>query len=329
LPGIDVLVVSLGTTGGWRSAAGELVAGLRRAGAVAEIVAMKPGRSVRTFALTDLVQAHAARSAAKRGIAEHAPSAIVYCSVTASLLWPAPGAIGLDSTATENRPGRHGVWQRVLERRRLIQAPLVLPWSTGTLKPVAGLGLDAVVLPPPVEASMRAVEAVRDVDVVAYAGDPVKRRLDLILRAWARARRDGETLVVAGTDAPVGGVGVEVTGPLAPAEYRALLRRARVAVAAPRREDHGLAALEALADGCMLVTTPSPGPYPALGLARKLDPRLVVEDLARGLRIALDDPSPGYAERASELLTQFSRAAVDRTLAQRVLPRLMPGWERE
>lgn len=322
-------MVSLGTTGGWRSAAIELVAGLARAGAVAEIVAMAPARSVRTFALTDLVQARATRRAAKRGIAEHAPTAVVYCSVTAALLWPAPGAIWLDSTAAENRPGRHGVWQRSLERRRLTQASLILPWSTGTLKPVAGLDLDAVVLPPPVEASTPAAPAVRDVDVVAYAGDPVKRRLDLILRAWARARRDGETLVVAGTDASVGGVGVEVAGPLGPAAYRALLRRARVAVAAPRREDHGLAALEALADGCMLVTTPAPGPYPALGLARELDPRLVVDDLARGLRIALDNPLPGYAARASELLTPFSRAAVDRTLAERVLPRLLPGWERE
>ena len=60
--------------------------------------------------------------------------------------------------------------------------------------------------------------------------------------------------------------------------YRALLRRARVFVTAPRREDYGIAQLEALADGCMLVTTPSPGPYAALPLARELDPRLVGED---------------------------------------------------
>ena len=63
---------------------------------------------------------------------------------------------------------------------------------------------------------------------------------------------------------------------LDPAAYRALLRRARVFATAPRREDYGLAQLEALADGCVLVTTAAPGPYAALPLARALDGRLVV-----------------------------------------------------
>ncbi len=99
-------------------------------------------------------------------------------------------------------------------------------------------------------------------------------------------------------------------------------------VAAPRREDYGIAPLEALADGCVLVTTPAPGPYPALALARELDPRLVGDDLAAAIRTALDDPRPGYAEHAAALLTPFRRAAVDRTLAEDVLPRLLPGWGR-
>jgi hypothetical protein len=330
LPRTDVLVVSLGTTGGWRAAARELIGSLERAGASAAMVEVGPVRAVRTFALTDFMQARAARHAAEAGIAEHAPGAIVYCSITATLLWPAPGAIWLDSTATENRPGRHGIWQRPVERRRLAKAPLILPWSSGTLLPVAGRHADAVIVPPAIEPSAPVFDDARDVDVVAYAGDPVKRRLDLILAAWARARRDGETLVVAGTDMPVAGEGegkgVRATGPLAPADYRALLRRARVVVAAPRREDHGIAALEALADGCMLVTAPSPGPYPALALARLLDPRLVSDDIAAALRIALDDPKPGYAARATELLAPFRRAAVDSTVAQDVLPRLLGGW---
>jgi hypothetical protein len=117
-----------------------------------------------------------------------------------------------------------------------------------------------------------------------------------------------------------------MAGRLQPVEYRALLRRARVFVAAPTREDYGIAPLEALADGCLLVSTPAPGPYPALGLARALDPRLVDEDIGRALRIALDDPLPGYAERARELLEPFGPASVDRTLAERVLPRLVPRF---
>ena len=131
------------------------------------------------------------------------------------------------------------------------------------------------------------------------------------------------TLVVAGTDELPPADGVQLAGRMAPAEYRALLRRARMFVAAPRREDYGIAPLEALADGCMLVTTPAPGPYPALDLARELDPRLVDQDLARALRVALDDPVLGYAQRAAQLLEPFSREAVDRTVAQEVLPRLL------
>ena len=124
--------------------------------------------------------------------------------------------------------------------------------------------------------------------------DPEKKRLDTRARRGQRARRGDETLVVAGIDTiRPGRMGSESAGRLAPADYRALLRRARVFVAAPRREDFGIAPLEALADGCMLVTTPSLGPYPARELASELDPRLVSDDLAAAVRIALDDPAPG------------------------------------
>src|SRR4051794_28621276 len=109
---IDVLVVSVGSTGGWRAADRELAAAIARAGATVELVSTPPPPRVRTFALTDLVEARLARRAAQRGIADHDPRAVVYCSVTASLLWPRPGAIFLDSVAAANRPGRHGVWQR-------------------------------------------------------------------------------------------------------------------------------------------------------------------------------------------------------------------------
>ena len=320
----DVLVVSLGTTSGWRASARELAGSIERAGAKVATVTAASMPAVRTFALTDLAEALACRRAAAAGIAAYRPGAIIYCSVTAALLWPAPGAIWLDSMAQENRPGRHGVWQRSVERRRMAQAPLVLTMSAGALAPMRDRHADSVVVPVPVEPSGPRVSGDgRDVAVVAYAGDPVKRRLDVILAAWARARRDGETLVVAGTDTLAPREGVEVAGRLPPDAYRALIRRARVFVAAPRREDYGIAALEALGDGCMLVTTPSPGPYVALELARTLDRRLVGEDLTTAIRTALDDPIAGYPERAAELLEPFRRAAVDQTIATDVLPRLM------
>ena len=321
--GGDVLVVSIGATTGWRAAARELADGLQRAGAAVRIANAQPPDEVRTFMLTDFVQARAARAACRRAIAEREPTAIVYCSITAALLWPRPGAIWLDSLAAENRPGRHGIWQRVVERRRLAAATLVLTMADSSLEPIAPEARpDSVVVPVAVDPSGAPAPA-RDIDALAYAGDPEKRRLDFILDAWERARRDRETMVVAGIDRERAPAGVRFTGRLAPDEYRALVRRARVYIAAPRREDFGIAPLEALADGCMLVTTPSPGPYPALALARALDPRLVGHDVATCLRVALDEPDPDYAQRAARLLAPFSRAAVDATITERVVPRLL------
>jgi glycosyltransferase involved in cell wall biosynthesis len=164
------------------------------------------------------------------------------------------------------------------------------------------------------------------VAAVTYAADSHKKGLDRILDAWAAARRDGEELVVTGTDSGVPAVpGVRDAGRLSPAAFRALLRRARVYVTAPRREDYGLAQLEALADGALLVTTPAPGPYAALPIARALDPRLVSDDLAGALRTALDDPARDYAGRALAALAPFRREAVDATVRERLLPALLSG----
>jgi len=293
-----------------------------------------PVSEVRTFMLTDYVQARAARRAAVDAITRHRPAAVVYCSMTAALLWPRPGAIWLDAVAAENRPGRHGVWQRIVERRRLAQAPLLLAWAPGSLGPLDGARHAEVVVVPPAVQSSGPSSPVRDIDVLAYAADPVKRRLEFILEAWRQARRGQETLLIAGISgerASAAGQrvpGVRFLGRLESDEYRALLRRTRVFVAAPRREDFGIAPLEALADGAMLVTTPAPGAYAALALARELDPRLVAQDLAPALRAALDEPLPGYAARAAELVRPFHRDAVAVTVSERVLPRLLPGWGR-
>jgi hypothetical protein len=96
-----------------------------------------------------------------------------------------------------------------------------------------------------------------------------------------------------------------------------------VFVTAPRREDYGIAQLEALADGCQLVTAPGPGPYAALELARELDQRLVSADLAGALRAALEQPRPDYASRAAAALAPFSPQAVDELVAERLVPRLL------
>ncbi len=327
---VDILVVSVDSTGGWKVSARELTSAFGRAGVRAELVETGPVRQVRTFALTDLAQALAARRAYAQAARISAPRAVVYCSVTAALLWPRPGAIWLDAVAAENRPGRHGVWQRSVERVRLARAPLLMEMSQGSLGPLAARHPAAVVVPAPIESSgpiVAAAAGARDIDVLAYAGDPEKKRLDLMLTVWAAARQDEEQLVVAGVDDTRRIPGVRFTGRLPRPQYRALLRRTRVFLSAPRREDYGIAQLEALSDGCMLVSTPAPGAYPARELARRLDPRLVSGDLVSALRTALDDPAEGYAARALELLAPFTRDAVDRTIAERVLPVLLSPSE--
>jgi hypothetical protein len=324
MAGADILLVSLGSTAGLRAAEAELAGALRRAGAAVEIVAAKPPRELRTYALTDLGWARAARVAARAGIAEHDPRVVLYSTVTAALLWPRPGAIRYDAPAAANRPGRHGAWQRPLERRRLQQASLLVPQDPGTLaespRPHAG----AVVVPIAVEPSGAPAPA-RDIAAMTYAANPHKKGLDRVLAAWARAHREGEELVVAGADMRIDAAGVRVAGRMDPQAYRALLRRARVFVCAPRREDYGLGQLEALADGCQLVTTAAPGPYAALPLARALDGRLVVEPEALGdaLRHALDTPTPNYARRALAAIAPFRRDAVDAVVRDELLPRLL------
>jgi glycosyltransferase involved in cell wall biosynthesis len=317
---LDVLIVSLGSTAGLRASDAELAASLRRAGATVEVAAAAPQRQVRTLALTDFVWARAAGRAARDGIARHAPRAVVYSTTTAALRWPVPGAIRYDALAAENRPGRHGFWQRPVERRRLHEAPLLVPTAASAL-PTTPLSA-TVVVPIAVEPSGDGA-APRDIAAIAYAADPRKKGLDRILAAWAQARRDGEELVVCGFDGHPPVAGVRFAGRLPADEYRALVRRARVFLAAPTYEDYGLAQLEALADGCILVTTPAPGPYVALPLAQTLDGRLVREDLARALRFALDDPAPDYRERARDALAPFRRAAVDAVVARELLPALL------
>ncbi|HTU30725.1 MAG TPA: glycosyltransferase [Solirubrobacteraceae bacterium] len=329
---VDVLVVSVAGTIGWSRGARELTDGLARAGArVVQIEAGRP-RDVRTLMLTDLREAHAAQRAARRGIAEHHPRAVLYCSTTTALLWPRPGGIWLDATTAANRPGHHGIWQRPVERRRLGEAPVVLGWSPGAFDGARdAIRGEPVVVRVPVEpsATVTAPLLERELAAVAYIADPVKRRLDLTLEAWQRARREGETLVIAGTDGAEQ-PGVRFAGRLEPGSFRALLRTARVFLATPREEEYGIAALEALADGTQLVTTSAAGAYPARALAAELDPRLIAEDagsLAVALRVALDDPSPEYAARAAELLVPYRRGSMSAVLARDVLPRLVPGWQ--
>jgi hypothetical protein len=229
MPDADVLLVSLGSTAGLRASDAELAGALRRAGASVAVVAARPRRDVRTFALTDLAWALAARAAARDGVREHRPRAVIYGTVTAAMFGPVPGAIRYDAPAAANRPGRHGLWQRPRERRVLARAPLLIPQDPGTLAETPRPHAPAVVVPIPVEPSGPAApDGERDIAAITYGANPHKKGLDRVLAAWAAARRDGEELVVAGTEPGTPAEGVRWAGRLAPEEYRALVRRARV-----------------------------------------------------------------------------------------------------
>jgi hypothetical protein len=327
MPSSHVLLVGLGSTHGLRAAEDELAGALRRAGADVLLArAVPPRREVRTFALTDLGWARAARLAAVEALADTSPGAVVYSTTTAALLWPVPGAIRFDAPAAANRPGRHGVWQRPVERRRLAQAPLLVPQDGAALVEAGSPATEAVVVPIPVEPSGDGAQEPRDVAAVTYATNPYKKGLDRVLAAWAVARRDGEELIVAGVEGEDAD-GIRYAGTLAPDAFRALLRRARAYVTAPRREDYGIAQLEALADGCRVVTTAAPGPYAALPLLRTglgwvAEPE--PGPLGAAIRAALDADDPGYAHAALTAIAPFRRASVDAVVATELLPRLLP-----
>jgi glycosyltransferase involved in cell wall biosynthesis len=358
---VDVLLVQLGSTEGLRVADEQLVGSLRRAGARVLVASAAPPREVRTLMLTDLLWARAARRAAVEAfgrLRDDPPRSVIYSTTTAALLWPLPGAIRFDAPAAANRPGRHGLWQRPLERRRLRQAPLLLPSSVAALAEAAataaGCEPRALVVPSPIAVGAVSEDGCarpvsggtgtpgepaadhippteRDITALTYAANPHKKGLDRVLGAWRAVHLPGERLAIVGvTPQRLRELGfaaddesVEVLGTLAQNDYHALLRRARVFVCAPRREDYGLVQLEALAAGCQLVTTAAPGPYVALPIARRLDARLVGEDLGAALRAAVDAPRDGYAARAATLVEPFTVAAVDRLVARNLLPRLL------
>ena len=323
----DLLLVSLGSTAGLQASDEAFAALLRSGGATVEIARAAPQRQVRTLALTDLLWARASAAAARSSIAAAKPRAIVYSTTTAALLWPQPGAIRFDASSAENRSGPDGIWQRPLERRRLAEAPLLIPTSAAALAASPAAGAEAVVVPIPVAASCAArPPAGRDIAAITYASDPQKKGLDRVLAAWQRARRDDERLLVAGLDpsrlaSP--GPGVELVGKLEPERYRDVLGRSKLFLCAPLREDYGIAQLEALADGCQLVTSEAAGGYEALALARELDRRLVGGDLSGAIRTALDDPRPDYAARAGELLEPYSFAAVQEIISDHLIARLL------
>jgi glycosyltransferase involved in cell wall biosynthesis len=348
---VDVLLVSPGTTAGWRRVDRELAELLQELGhttAIASTNFRLVGRLRRGVLMTDLAEAAAMRGALTRALRRHRPRAILYSSPQATMLQPrgrlrGATAVRFDEPAATNRSGPGAALLHRLERRSLAQVRLLLPMGVEPSDEALALRVETplVALPVAIEVSPGPWRS-REPIALAYAGNPAKKGLELALAAWARAAAPGWRLVVTGIAREEGlrhlarhGVaepeGVEWTGLLAPERYRELLATAAVFVSASRHEDYGLAQLEALGNGLALVTLAARGPYPALDIARGANARLVAAGetaealgsaLAAGLVLSETERS-AYANRARELLRPHSREELRRRLEQQVLPVLL------
>ncbi len=331
---VEVALVSLGTTAGLRRADEAFAAGLRASGISCELRQVAVGRAGvlrRTPAMTDLVEALAARRAAN----PVDTTFTIYSTVTAALLQrhTGPYAVRFDAPAALNRRGIGGAWQRRAERRALRGARFLLPWSERAAE-AAAAPIPHVVVPVPI-AEEPTGGAVRDIDALAYAANPRKRGLDIVCAAWAKAP-PGARLVIGGIERAEGmrwlkraGVaepaGVEWHGPVSHREWLATVGRARLFVNASRWEDYGISQLEALSAGAALVTLPSPGPYEALACARRLAPDLVDDDLGAALGKGLelgDAELERYRVRARAELAPYRPDAVLAVVRERVAPLL-------
>ena len=347
---IDVLLVSPQTTAGWRRVDAELAEVLGELGlstAIASTDFRIAGRFRRGLLLTDLTEACAMRGALTRALRRNLPRAVVYSSPQATMLQPrgrleGATAVRFDEPAASNRRGPGTGLLHALERRALGRMRLLLPLGVEPSAEAAAIGVDRPMVALPVGIPVTPSWEPRERLAVMYAGNPEKKGLATAVGAWARSAPEGWRLQVTGIEAERGrrhlerkGVpepaGVEWSGIVPPDRYGQLLARASVFVSASPHEDYGLAQLEALGAGLALVTVPASGPYPALGLARTLDERLVARDespeaLAGALdaALALEDAARArYAEGARKLLRPHSRDELRRRLSEEVLPVLL------
>ena len=345
----DVLLVSLGTTLGWRVADRMLIDQLERAGARTEAVSIGRGaadRLRRGYPVNDLVEMHAARRTVRTAVERLEPRAVIVSSTTASMLLPSlpvPYAVRFDAPARLNRPGARNAFLPLLERRAMRRARVTIPFSVAGAEARPEGAARAIVVSPPIDPSAgEPPTPERERLAVAYVPDPKAKGLDVVVGGWAAAGVEGARLAVYGLDPEWARSHLRRTGTPEPdtlelpgmvpaAEFRAALVRAHVFVHGARWEDWGQAPLEALADGALLATVPAGGPYEGLRVARQLDDRLVAERidpvaLAPAIRAAFEMPDESvraYRERAAELLRPYRSENVQEIVAGELLPALL------
>ena len=352
---VDILYVAAGTTAGLVRGDDSLLQALDSCGASVAYdvpsygLPRGAGRVARRSMLTiDIHECFALRNTTARALQRERPRAIIYASAHAAMLQPRTGrtraaAIRFDTPARLSRQGRAFAPEHWLERRRFRDARMLLPWGNEVVPEVAKLlppGANVVALPIPIDRFPLRHE--REPFAVTYAASPVKKGLDLVLRAWNQAPVAGRKLMVAGLGPEAGcqfvqeqGLdmprNVEWLGLVAPADFRALTRRAELYIAASRYENYGIAQLEALADGALLVTLPSRGPYAALSLNRALAPALIGSTFSAGaladsLEAAIRLPPlerDAYRTHAYEMLAAHSQEQLEVRVRSHLLPGLL------
>lgn len=360
---VDVLLVSPSTTGGWRRADRELAAALsdlgldvkrivgdfRRADYIRHRLVYRFRLRPLWWPISDVSKAATMRRALGAALREYEPRAIIYSTVTSTLMQPSrrlrgATAVWFDTPHVMNRPGRRNAIQHLLERRSLRRIGMLLPLG---LEPDAAMlsllpARPAVALPVPVAPAPGSGGPGRELYAMTYAPALAKKGLDIIAAAWGMAAPPDARLVVSGVDAQQGReflarqdvdepAGIEWAGQLSAEEHLALRSRAGIFVSGSRYEDYGIAQLEALADGALLVAVPAGGPFPALPLVRGIEPRLVAgassaESLADALRAAFAltaDERERYRRRAAEEIAGFSVQSLRERLRCEVLPALL------
>ena len=240
-----------------------------------------------------------------------------------------PGRSSLDSIAAENRPGRHGIWQRPVERRRLAQAPLLMTWSEHALDPLrrtacAGAARAAAGRPAP-----RARAEQRP----GHRRRHLRRRSREAATAVRAARRGSAPAPTArrssspGSTASIRPPGVRSVGRVSPSGVpRAAAPRAGVRRGAASARTSGSPPSRRSPRDAVLVTTPSPGPYPGAGdraharsPVRRRGSRRRAADGARRRHGRIRRARPRMAGAVQHARGRPGRRG-------EVLPRLLAGW---
>ena len=345
----DLLQISLGTTHGLRISDAWFARLAERAGVSVETVGVRVGMTDvlrRAYPVIDLVEAVAARRATASALRRTRPRAVVFSTTTAALLAPATRcryAVRLDAPAAMNRPGAHNRLLHALERRSLAAAALVLPTSVVAARALPAGSAPAVVVPPPLVVSELRSSSGREPLAVAYTPDPKAKGLDILCWAWRLARVPPDArLEVFGIEPARARRHLRRTGIPEPPnvrwrgltsaeEFHKALAGCRAFVTSARWEDFGMAQLEALALGALLVCAATDGPFEAGEIARELNPELVAADQSPDALAACISRAFALGEREADeyrasvpaRLASYRPDAVARTIAEQVVPALL------